>query len=92
MADAIRHRTKNSLVYISVDLDCLDPCFAPGVSVPSPGGLSSVELIYLLNKSLGGRVVGLDIVELCPDFDVNGMTASLAARILSECIASIKIK
>jgi agmatinase len=92
VADIIQQRTKNSLLYISVDLDCLDPCFAPGVSVPSPGGLSSMELIYLLNKSLGGRVVGLDIVELCPDFDVNGMTASLAARILSECIASITTK
>jgi agmatinase len=88
----IQQRTRNSLLYISIDLDCLDPCFAPGVSVPSPGGLSSMELIYLLNKSLAGRVVGLDIVELCPDFDVNGMTASLAARILSEGIASISVK
>jgi agmatinase len=92
VADMIQQRTRNSLLYISIDLDCLDPCFAPGVSVPSPGGLSSMELIYLLNKSLAGRVVGLDIVELCPDFDVNGMTASLAARILSEGIASISVK
>jgi agmatinase len=92
IAEQIQRKTRNSQLYVSVDLDCLDPCFAPGVSVPSPGGLSSLELIYLLHKSLAGKLVGLDIVELCPDFDVNGMTASLAARLLSESIASIPVK
>jgi len=92
VAEKIEERTRNSRIYISVDLDCLDPSFAPGVSVPSPGGLSSIDLIYLLNRSLAGNVVGLDIVELCPDFDFNGMTASVAARILSECIASLPTK
>jgi agmatinase len=92
VAEKIVERTKNSRIYISIDLDCLDPSFAPGVSVPSPGGLSSIDLIYLLNRSLAGNVVGLDIVELCPDFDFNGTTASVAARILSECIASLPTK
>lgn len=91
VAEIIREKTNGSRIYISIDLDCLDPSFAPGVSVPSPGGLSAVELIYLLNKSFSGNVVGFDIVELCPDFDFNGMTASVAARILSECIASVSI-
>jgi agmatinase len=90
LAQMIRTRTSGSKVYISVDLDCMDPAFAPGVSVPSPGGLSSTELIYLLNKAVSaGNVVGIDIVELSPDYDINGMTAMLAARIMSECIASI---
>ena len=92
VADIIVERTGGSKIYISIDLDCLDPSFAPGVSVPSPGGLSSTDLIYLLNRSLSGNVVGLDIVELCPDFDFNAMTASLAARILSECIASVSTR
>jgi agmatinase len=92
VAEIISRKTRNSRIYISVDLDCLDPSFAPGVSVPSPGGLSSTDLIFMLNKSLEGNVVGLDIVELCPDFDLNGMTSSLAARILSECIASLPKK
>src|SRR5919202_4662490 len=75
--------------YVSVDLDCLDPAFAPGVSVPSPGGLSSTDLIYLLNKTVSaGNVVAIDIVELAPDYDINDATAMLAARIMSECIAS----
>jgi agmatinase len=90
VAQIIRAQTSGSKVYISVDLDCVDPAFAPGVSVPSPGGLSSIDLIYLLHQAVrGGDVVGIDIVELSPDYDVNGMTAMLAARIMSECIASI---
>jgi agmatinase len=92
-AEMIKSRTAGSKIYISVDLDCLDPAFAPGVSVPSPGGLSSVDIIYLLKSIVSsGNIMGLDIVELAPDYDVNGMTATLAARILSECIASIKQK
>jgi agmatinase len=75
---AIKSRTAGSKIYISVDLDCVDPASAPGVSVPSPNKVIS-----------GGNVVGIDIVELVPDYDVNGMTATLAARILSECIASV---
>jgi agmatinase len=90
VAQMIRARTAGSKIYISVDLDCVDPASAPGVSVPSPGGLAAIDLIYLLNKVIsGGNVVGIDIVELAPDYDVNGMTATLAARILSECIASV---
>ncbi|MCI0559822.1 MAG: arginase family protein [Nitrososphaera sp.] len=93
IADMILAKTGGKKVYISVDLDCLDPAFAPGVSVPSPGGISTVNLIYLLNKTLGGgNVIGMDIVELSPDFDINGITASAAARILSECIASVVVR
>jgi agmatinase len=92
-AEMIRSRTAGSRIYISVDLDCLDPAFAPGVSVPSPGGLSSTDIIYLLKSIVSsGNIIGLDIVELAPDYDINGMTATIAARILSECIASLKQK
>jgi len=90
VAQMIRAQTRGSKVYVSVDLDCLDPAFAPGVSVPSPGGLSSIDLIYLLSKTIStGNVVAVDIVELAPDYDINNTTAMLAARIMSECIASV---
>jgi agmatinase len=90
--EKIKSRIQGSKVYISIDLDCLDPAFAPGVSVPSPGGLTGIELLCLLKAIIsGGGVVGLDIVELSPDYDIHGMTASLAARILSECIASLSL-
>ena len=80
----------NEKKYVSIDLDCLDPSFAPAVSVPSAGGLSSTDLIYLVKQAVESGVMGMDIVELCPDFDVNDTTANLAARILLESIASMK--
>ena len=89
-----RIRTKNSnnnKKYISIDLDCLDPAFAPGVSLPSPCGLSSIDLIYLIKLAVETGIIGIDIVELSPDFDINNITAYLAARILLESIASIKL-
>jgi agmatinase len=90
VAQMIKARTARSKIYISIDLDCVDPASAPGVSVPSPAGLAAIDLIYLLNKVISsGDVVGIDIVELTPDYDINGMTANLAARILSESIASV---
>jgi agmatinase len=90
VAQMIKARTAGAKIYISVDLDCVDPASAPGVSVPSPAGVSAIDLIYLLKNVIGaGNVAGIDIVELVPDYDVNGMTATLAARILSECIASV---
>jgi agmatinase len=78
-------------VYVSIDLDCMDPGVAPGVSVPAPGGLFPLDLIYMIKKiSKSLHVVGMDIVELCPDYDLNQNTANHAARILMETIASLK--
>lgn len=79
----------SSRSYISIDLDCLDPAFAPGVSVPSGGGLSGIELISLVKSAISLGIVGMDIVELSPDFDVNNTTSLLTSRILLESIASI---
>jgi agmatinase len=80
----------NDKKYVSIDLDCLDPAFAPGVSVPTPGGVSSIDLIYLVKQAVESGIIAIDIVELSPDFDVNDITAYLAARILLESIASIR--
>lgn len=78
-------------VYVSIDLDCMDPGVAPGVSVPAPGGLFPVDLIYMIKKiSENMQILGMDIVELSPDYDLNQNTANHAARILMETIASLK--
>lgn len=78
-------------VYMSIDLDCMDPGVAPGVSVPAPGGLFPVDLIYMIKKiSENLQISGMDIVELSPDYDLNQNTANHAARILMEMIASLK--
>jgi agmatinase len=91
LADKVVERAAGTKKYISIDLDCVDPAFAPGVSLPSVGGLSSIDLIYLVKRAIEFGVVGIDIVELSPDFDINHITACLAARIISECIGSIKV-
>lgn len=91
IADKMVARGSGLRKYISIDLDCIDPAFAPGVSLPSSGGLSSLDLIYLLKHAIDFGLIGLDIVEFSPDFDFNHTTSSLAARIISECIASIKV-
>lgn len=72
--------------YISVDLDGLDPAFAPGVSHHEPGGLSVRQMLDVLHR-VQGRVVGADVVELNPDRDVNGMTAVVAAKLVKELAA-----
>lgn len=82
----------SSNVYISLDMDCIDPAFAPGVSVPVPAGLSSNELIYLLKAIANNGIIGMDLMEVCPDYDVNDSTSHLAARIIAEVISSIKLK
>lgn len=92
VCEAMLAKTTGMLTYISIDLDCVDPASAPGVSVPSPGGLAAADLLYLLTEAMSRcSVAGFDIVELSPDYDLNNMTAYLAARILSECIASLSL-
>ena len=91
IADKMVARGAGLNKYISIDLDCIDPAFAPGVSLPSSGGLSTLDLFYLLKHAINFGVIGVDIVEFSPDFDFNNNTANLAARIISECIASIKV-
>jgi agmatinase len=91
ISDKIISKNNNGKKFISIDLDCLDPAFAPGVSLPSPCGLSSIDLIYLVKLAVSTGIIGIDIVELSPDFDINNITAYLAARILLESIASVKI-
>lgn len=73
-------------VYLSIDLDCLDPAFAPGVSHQEPGGLSTRQVIALI-QDFGGELVGADIVEYNPRFDLNGATARVAAKLLKEILA-----
>jgi agmatinase len=82
-----------SKVYLSIDLDCMDPGVAPGVSVPAPGGLFPLDLIYMIKKiSEKLQIVGMDIVELSPDYDLNQNTANHASRILMEMISSMNIR
>lgn len=75
-------------VYISFDVDVLDPAFAPGVSHPEPGGMSTREAIRALN-SIRGKVVAADVVEVNPDRDPSGATAMCAAKIVKELVGKM---
>ena len=77
-----------SNVYISFDMDCIDPAYAPGVSVPVPMGLSSTDAVYLLKEIAKEGIIGMDVMEVCPSFDVKDRTSHLASRIISEVIYS----
>jgi arginase len=78
-------------VYVSVDLDGLDPAFAPGVSHREPGGLSVRDVLMMIH-SLRGPIVGADVVEFNPAQDVGGVTAAVAARITRELAGSILLQ
>jgi arginase family enzyme len=73
-------------VYLSIDLDGLDPAFAAGVSHPEPGGLTVRELLGVV-QDLKGPIVGADIVELNPHRDPAGNTAVVAAKLVKEVAA-----
>ena len=79
-------------VYVSFDMDCIDPSYAPGVSVPVPMGLNTVDAVYLLKKIAKHGIVGMDIMEVCPDFDIKDRTSHLASRIISETIFATDLK
>ena len=75
-----------SPLYISLDLDVLDPAFAPGVSHHEPGGLSARELLTIIQK-IKVPVTGADIVEYNPIRDINNMTAMVAYKLMKELIS-----
>lgn len=73
-------------IYVSLDLDGLDPAFAPGVSHPEPGGLATRDVVRLLHR-LRAPIGGADIVEYNPRNDVRDLTARVAAKLLKELVA-----
>ena len=75
-------------VYVSLDMDCIDPAYAPGVSVPVPMGLNSIDVVYMLKEIAKKGIIGMDIMEVCPSFDVKDRTSHLASRMISEVLYS----
>jgi agmatinase len=73
-------------VYLSIDLDALDPAFAPGVSHPEPGGLAVRDVVSLV-QALAGPIAGADVVECNPAADTGGITARVAAKLVKEIAA-----
>ncbi len=81
--DEARRALPQGNVYVTLDLDGLDPAFAPGVSHREPGGLTVRDVLKLV-AAIPGNIVGADVVELNPDCDVDGLTAAVAAKFARE--------
>lgn len=77
-------------VYLSLDLDVLDPAFAPGVSHHEPGGLSVREVLRII-RGFRGRLIGADVVELNPERDRDGVTAMVAAKLVKEIASRLLV-
>jgi len=78
-------------LYVSFDMDALDPAFAPGVAHHEPGGLSTRQALSILH-ALDAEIVGLDVVEVNPDRDPSGITAAAAVKIIMEVVGKIIIR
>ncbi len=76
-------------VYLSLDLDILDPAHAPGISHPEPGGLSTREVIRIVQAIPLGRLVAADLVELNPVNDVRDLTARVGAKLVKEIVGRL---
>jgi agmatinase len=74
-------------VYVTFDVDGVDPAFAPGTGTPVPGGLSAREALQLIRGLWGARLVGMDVVEVSPPLDFSDLTSHLAAHLLYEGLA-----
>ncbi len=81
--------TPNKPYYVSFDVDAVDPSMAPGTGTPVPGGLFSWQALAMVRATKSLRVVGCDVMEVSPDFDVNQMTSLLGANVLAEMLAAI---
>jgi agmatinase len=89
VAGRIRERVADAPVYVSIDVDALDPAFAPGTGTPEAGGITSRELLGILRGLRGLDLAGADIVEVAPAYDHAEITAVAASHVAYELIALI---
>jgi len=83
-AARVREIVGDNKVYLTFDIDCLDPAFAPGTGTPVCGGLSTFQALQTLRGMAGINLVGMDVVEVAPAYDVGEITALAAATLAAE--------
>ena len=88
----IRQRVGSKPVYITLDIDSLDPAFAPGTGTPEVGGFSSYQMLQMLRGLKGLNLIGGDLVEVSPPFDHSNITAILAANLIFEFLSLIAVQ
>lgn len=82
----------DNLVYLTFDIDCLDPAFAPGTGTPVPGGLSSAQALAIVRGLTGLNLIGADVVEVAPSYDQSEITAIAAAHVACDIICLLANK
>jgi len=90
--EKMKARVGNRPVYISIDIDVLDPAHAPGTGTPEAGGLTSRELLSVLRATAGMNVIGADIVEVAPAYDHAQITGIAASHVMYELISAFAAK
>ena len=86
LIEDIRGKMGTRPVYLTFDIDSLDPAYAPGTGTPEIGGLTSVQAIELIRGCQGINLIGCDLVEVSPPYDLQGNTALLAANLIFEML------
>jgi agmatinase len=86
-AARVRERVGDAPVYVSIDIDALDPAFAPGTGTPEAGGMTSRELLGILRALRGLDLVGADVVEIAPAYDHADITAVAASHVVYELVS-----
>ena len=79
-------------MYVSFDVDSLDPAFAPGTGTPEVGGLTPREVLAILRGLAGLDIVGGDVVEVAPQYDATTNTAQIAAQVLFELLCLVAMR
>ncbi|MER5602554.1 agmatinase [Streptomyces sp. NPDC002265] len=92
VADQLRQRIGNRPLYISIDIDCLDPAHAPGTGTPEAGGMTSRELLEILRGLAGCNLVGADVVEVAPAYDHAEITAVAASHVAYDLVSLLALK
>ncbi|MQA96105.1 MAG: agmatinase [Streptosporangiales bacterium] len=90
--DILRQRVGDRPLYVSVDVDVLDPAHAPGTGTPEAGGLTSRELLDILRGLAGTNLIGADVVEVAPAYDHAEITAVAAAHITYDLVSLLALK
>ena len=78
---------KNKKIYLTVDIDVIDPAYAPGISTPEPFGLSPLDVLEIID-AFSSQLIGFDVVEVCPAYD-HGETALLSAKLIRSLIGAV---
>ncbi|MEU4548123.1 agmatinase [Nonomuraea dietziae] len=92
VVDALRQRIGDRPLYISVDIDVLDPAHAPGTGTPEAGGLTSRELLEILRGMAGANLVGADVVEVAPAYDHAEITSIAASHVAYDLVSLLALK